>query len=332
MISWIFSTASYQSIFSSFNFLQLILLIPLTEVYLPTKPSVFIKSAKPSLLTFFSISWDDLSFIKSTFAECYYSQTNSGLYAIGLEQGSTIMNMHILLLFFFALIIVHLITFLFYLWARKREGGCSRWISKFFSILSFSVYIRLIIESALLLLLSTFSEIKEGKLSSDMYIRSFTFALAILLFLVIISLVFFFHWIIYGREESMDDSIFVDLYRGTRQTMMGRSFNLQFIFRRILLAWIFTFLYSQSMTVKFSILIGIQWLYTAVLIIIRPFNWVKDNLLEIFNEVGYLILWAWIAYFNTSSRWNTFSEWVYWCILISIVSGFFIISFSKLLI
>ena len=44
---------SYQSVFSSFNFLQIVLLIPLTEVYLATKVSNLIEVMKPALLSFF---------------------------------------------------------------------------------------------------------------------------------------------------------------------------------------------------------------------------------------------------------------------------------------
>ena len=197
------------------------------------------------------------------------------------------------------------------------------------SFFTFSVYIRLLLEVSLLLLLATFSEINEGKLSSNRYIRSFSFAVAILLFLVTLSIIYFIHWIIYGREESMEDSVFEDFYRGIKPFMFSRSFNLQFILRRILFAWLFTFLYSQSMTIKFSVLIGIQGIYVIGLIIVRPFDVIKDNVLEIFNEVGYFILWAWIAYFNTSSRWSTITGWVYWGILIGVISGFLIISFGK---
>ena len=91
-ISCLISEASYQSIFSSFNYLQLLLLIPLTSVYLPKRPEVFIFSIKPALLTFFSISWDDLGFVRNSFSEWDYPQNNPGLFEIGLEQGSIIVQ------------------------------------------------------------------------------------------------------------------------------------------------------------------------------------------------------------------------------------------------
>jgi len=96
----------------------------LTEVYLPSgRVSVLIKSVTPALLSFNSISCDDLTFINDTFAECSYSQSNSILYQIGLESGSFIMNTHVVILVFFLLMLVHLLILPFYLCKRKSESS-----------------------------------------------------------------------------------------------------------------------------------------------------------------------------------------------------------------
>ena len=239
--------------------------------------------------------------------------------------------MHIVILFFFALVIIQLLLLPFFIWAfnNPEESACSIVVTKIYKVLSFPIYIRFLLEVSLLLLLATFSEIHEGNLSSGMYESSFSFAIIILVFFCVVYSLLFIHWSVYWVQYDMEDSVFEDLYRGLRPTVLCRTFNLMFVFRRILFACIFTFIYKESMTLKFSLLIGLQGVYLLWLVGIRPFNVIKDNVLEIFNELSYFVLCALIAYFNTSSRWNMAAEWAYWAIMIGTVFGFFLISLCK---
>jgi len=174
--------------------------------------------------------------------------------------------------------------------------------------------------------LASLSEINNNSVSSTMKLRSFVFAAAALVFYFIVCMVFFAHWIVHGRQITLSESLLRDFYSGTKDTMLGRSFNLQFLFRRLLFCLLLTVFYSQSMTVKFSVLIGLQGVYLVALCAIRPFSTVKDNCLEIVNEVGYFVLCGLVAYYNTSSRWSTMIEWVYWSVFVAVICAFFILS------
>lgn len=201
-----------------------------------------------------------------------------------------------------------------------------------FETFTFSVYIRLILEVAMVVFLASLSEINNNSVSSTMKLRSFIFAATALAFYFIVCMVFFAHWIVHGRQITLSESLLRDFYSGTKDTMLGRSFNLQFLFRRLLFCLLLTVFYSQSMTIKFSVLIGLQGVYLVALCAIRPFSTVKDNCLEIVNEVGYFVLCGLVAYYNTSSRWSTMIEWVYWSVFVAVICAFFILSLSKSLV
>jgi len=69
LITSCITKSSYQSVYSSFNFIQLLLLIPLTGIDVPTKISAIFHSMRPSLLSFYFLECNDVSINSSDFGE-----------------------------------------------------------------------------------------------------------------------------------------------------------------------------------------------------------------------------------------------------------------------
>jgi hypothetical protein len=55
----------------------------------------------------------------------------------------------------------------------------------------------------------------------------------------------------------------------------------------------------------------LQVLHASVIILIRPFNQVKDNIVEVANELVFTTLMAGLVYFNNEAAWNKMSISVY---------------------
>jgi hypothetical protein len=51
----------------------------------------------------------------------------------------------------------------------------------------------------------------------------------------------------------------------------------------------------------------LQVLHAILIILIRPFNQVKDNIAEVANELVFTTLMAGLIYFNKESAWSTTS-------------------------
>jgi hypothetical protein len=51
----------------------------------------------------------------------------------------------------------------------------------------------------------------------------------------------------------------------------------------------------------------LQMLHASLIILIRPFSQIKDNIAEVANELVFTTLMAGLIYFNKESAWSTTS-------------------------
>ena len=71
------------------------------------------------------------------------------------------------------------------------------------------------------------------------------------------------------------------------------------------------------MILKISVYSIIQFVYLIIVLVMRPFEFVKDYLLDLVNETIYLVLCLMLIYWNKSERWNSVVENTYICIIIA---------------
>ena len=146
----------------------MIVLIIVTQIYLPNNVVNTIIGNKIMINPFQYISLNFLSFYDNLFKWLDSTQTNNGLSEIGLDSGSAIINSLSLIVILTLRVIVHLLAYVVSLIISKwnnREG--LNWVQKVIiylvmktlSAMTFGYYIRTMIESILILSMSTFSEI-----------------------------------------------------------------------------------------------------------------------------------------------------------------------------
>ena len=105
---------------------------------------------------------------------------------------------------------------------------------------------------------------------------------------------------------------FVEFFSGIKGTKKARVYALIFLLRRTVLCWIvLLFQRLMSLTVLNSVFVFFQLWYLLFSWILKPFNDVKDNILEIMNEVFYTFLWSSLIYFQTKDKWSTVFENAY---------------------
>lgn len=75
--------------------------------------------------------------------------------------------------------------------------------------------------------------------------------------------------------------------------------------------------------VKVTIFVILHVIVSTYIIMVRPFDSAKDNLVEIINECGYTVLISTMFYFNSSDRWSTFSanSVIYFLLGISVLNS-----------
>ena len=114
-----------------------------------------------------------------------FDQPNKLLYDIGVIYGSTLVNISKLIIVIALIIFLHIIFVLIYNKCKKIDKSkCSRkFADKLYALMAFAIYVRLIIQSFLLILFSSFSEAYELKVDTTVQIISFSINIIFLIFI-----------------------------------------------------------------------------------------------------------------------------------------------------
>ena len=143
----------------------MLLLLPLTGAYISDQVLSSITGMSITLFNFDFIKLDKYyEFINSFYEYFAIAQSNASLSQIGINSGNVILNNLKLFIFFALLILLHI--WLLPCFAYWRKSSKVNWWTKLFNyifkVMTFAIYVRLILQSYLLLLLSSISN-TEGE-------------------------------------------------------------------------------------------------------------------------------------------------------------------------
>jgi len=69
--------------------------------------------------------------------------------------------------------------------------------------------------------------------------------------------------------------------------------------------------------INIGLFVSVQIVYLISLIVLRPLESMKDNIIEIMNEIWFSILAGGLAYLHHEKAWNEIFETIYYYVLIS---------------
>ena len=182
------------------------------------------------------------------------------------------------------------------------------------------------------MLISSLTEIYRNNTSSKSRSISFGFAIIILWFLCI--------WIIWSIILSIIAFPSISRSRITnkwcrqwfsdiKDLCLSRWMTTMFFVRRALL-WIVVIIFKNvHLKTKLIIYVSIQSVYVLSILAIRPFEKIKNQMLEMLNEIFYLVLWSLLFKYNTENDWTNKITQIYIWIIISNNIIFVIISLCK---
>jgi hypothetical protein len=109
---------------------------------------------------------------------------------------------------------------------------------------------------------------------------------------------------------------FGELFAGLKDTNKARTYSFVALSRRALFVF---FLVGFSFLSELSLVAGmafIQIIYLAYIIMLRPFDNLSNNIIEIINEIFYLVLIILLFYLTEESIWTDFASKVYLGIIV----------------
>ena len=289
-------------------------------MYLPLDVINFIIGSKIAMFPY-----DYIPFKKSSYSESindlFDSEQNDEILSkIGLDSASSFVNNYSLLSSLLSAVLFHLFVFVAMLLLNKWEVEgkwakpfkALRWLTqKLFTILTFGYYIRTVIESYQFLLIWSVSEINSFNVKSSSHISSLVVAFLFLIVWLVFAVIAFVLSSAPSPKSNNEHNKLSELYAGLKITVWTRFYlELQLLRRIIFVSLLITLAPISSIAIAWAISC-LQIVYLIVLIILRPFEELKDNLIEIINEVFFSYFSCWLIHFNSESVWSSTTTDIY---------------------
>jgi hypothetical protein len=258
----------------------------------PTDVSEYIKQQDFSMLNFNFIPTTEIPYLNFPIEWMDFEQNNENLEQFGLEWRSTFNNLFSFMVTLTVIVTIHLALVVSPTYRRRNQEQVSKckmiWMkvrSKSLEYFKYVLYVRLLLEANQAFLLSGISEIYSFSIDSVASIISLCFAIIIVIFSVFLALKAYLmlskHWKNYDKDRKF---LLMEYYANIRQNKWARIYTSALLSRRLLfiiIILLFTFFHRNTI---FGILLGIQMLYLIQLLIIRPFEELENNIVEITNE------------------------------------------------
>ena len=154
-------------VWSIINQFQMFMLLILTGAFIPEIIRQYLAGMDFVSLNFDFIPFIDVIYISDLYLWMKFDQTNHNLEDIGLDYGSTVVNNISFLVILLIFIILHLPIALIYTKTRSKTGFCNKSINFICKFMTFSAYIRLVLENFQYMLLCSISEAYEFNFSTQ---------------------------------------------------------------------------------------------------------------------------------------------------------------------
>ena len=184
-------------------------------------------------------------------------------------------------------------------------------------LFTFALYIRVILEINQYILVAWVSEIYHLNYIGAK--RIISISIAFLTFIAWVTLIFITTFLALSKdankypESQVKRSKFAHLFNGMSMNKKSRLFSSLLQIRRAVFVILLITVEPKSSIIVISILVGLQLIYIWLLIAVRPFELIKCNIIEIVNEVYFLIMNSFLLKYNTVADWEETPTTVYSC-------------------
>ena len=131
-----------------------------------------------------------------------------------------------------------------------------------------------------------------------------SYSIAVLIFILSFAFILIpVHYFKYKEQGAIKTKYFSEIYDGIKDNTASKLFIFIFILRRFLMVAVIVFMRNANIWARCICFALIQITVLIYTIIVRPFEKIKDNLIEFVNEITFTILCVFIIICNDESRW-----------------------------
>ena len=278
--------SSPSSIFGLINQYQLLLILPFLNWYLPAKFVSFLHELDITLMNFEFLPEVDIPYLESGIKSLDYPHPHEEFTKNGVKSGSFIMVNRFVVKMFLILFCCNIAFLCIYVVLRKYRDN--KWfkvtIGRVFKQFHASIYIRTLLESWVFGIMVAMSEAYRVDQS---HLISWGISL-IYIVLVISWLVSLFFYSV--MKKAADRSMLVnELFEGFKNGVAWQLYYTIFLLRRLLIGTIMIIWRESNIYIKLGVFGTVQFTSFLYLVILRPFEGVQDNILDVCNDFIYII-------------------------------------------
>ena len=146
---------------------------------------------------------------------------------------------------------------------------------------------------------------------------------------LISTFVFYLSASLYTVDESKHNKL-GEFFNGLKMQRRFKLHAFMLMLRRIMFVVLLLTWDSVTSRLLIGVLAFLQLIYLAYVWFMRPFWQIKDNLIEIINEIYFLLLLSALIYLNVESYWSSTTTSIYMWSISSNNMTIFLITISKL--
>ena len=327
-----------SSLWAIVNQVQLYFFLLLTRASIPINIQNIIIGNKFSLNIASFIPFPNIEFLNSIINEFNFNLSNQSLELLNIKSDSSIFNLYSAITLVIMIIPFHLLIVLLsklmpisefngrWKWIKKRTSNL---INKLFIALTFSWYIRYILQTNQYAIVSCVYEIYNLNFTDSDRIYSLVFAILTLwiCFLLII-FILFLSFSSYEVSKENHNKL-GEIFSGVKLHKHNKFCVSLLLIRRATFVILLITVVTIDPWMLISWLSLLQIWYTGYLVIVRPFESAKDNLIEILNEIYFSVLLSSLIYLNSEKNWSSTTTAIYMWVITSNTILIFIIILSK---
>ena len=228
--------SSPVAVWSIINQFQMFMLLLLTGAFIPLTVKHYLSGMDFALNFFGLIPFYKVPLLAHLYSWMKFEQYNDDLHEIGVEDGSTAVNNLSFLIMLLLFIILHTIIAILYTRTKSKTGLCNRLIKITYNLMTFTVYIRLLLENYQYMLLASISEAYKFNLSAENKLASLVIS-----YMFLISCIAFYVFIIYQFYVTLIwlnrkyHPYFDELFAGLKESNKARLYTILLVTRRLVL-------------------------------------------------------------------------------------------------
>ena len=285
----------------------------LVRAFIPVNIQAVITGSSFSLNLYQYFPLENQNLYQYFLSKFEYEQTSSSLQLLGIENVSTFANVFPILASTFYMILYSIsVYFLRRLFLKYRESKRWSWLAKtlfwitdkIWRMMVLAYFIRSALEMSQFILICSINEINEFNTANSFRIISLMFSfIMIFLFLIMIGFILYITLSPYRLNEN-DHNKLEEFFRGIKQNKKHKLYTTILLLRRFIFILFIIVLTMISSRFLIGVMIVVQIFYFICLLYLRPYEQIKENLIEILNEFYFSYLTVTLAFINSEDEWN----------------------------